>query len=76
MLSEVVTCSCVLNPGGHAESNPRPSEEGVSFFGVWVRVVLACFFSGCLCACVCVCMCCEVLQIVHLATFEITNSNN
>ena len=27
MLSEVVTCSCVRNPGGHAESDAR----GVSF---------------------------------------------
>ena len=34
MLSEVVTCNCVRNPGGHAESNPRPSEEGVSFYHV------------------------------------------
>ena len=32
MLSEVVTCNCVRNPGEHAESNPRPSEEGVSFY--------------------------------------------
>ena len=32
MLSEVVTCNCVRNPGGHVESNPRPSEEGVSFY--------------------------------------------
>ena len=28
MLSEVVTCNCVRNPGGHAESSPRPSDEG------------------------------------------------
>ena len=34
MLSEVVTCNCVRNPGAHAESNPRPSEEGVSFYHV------------------------------------------
>ena len=34
MLSEVVTCNCVRNPGGHAESNPKPSEEGVSFYHV------------------------------------------
>ena len=34
MLSEVVTCNCVRNPGGHAESNPRPSEEEVSFYHV------------------------------------------
>ena len=34
MLSEVVTCNCVCHPGGHAESNPRPSEEGVSFYHV------------------------------------------
>ena len=34
MLSEVVTCNCVRNPGGHAETNPRPSEEGVSFYHV------------------------------------------
>ena len=34
MLSEVVTCNCARNPGGHAESNPRPSEEGVSFYHV------------------------------------------
>ena len=34
MLSEVVTCNCFRNPGGHAESNPRPSEEGVSFYHV------------------------------------------
>ena len=32
MLSEVVTCNCVRNPGAHAESNPRPSEEVVSFY--------------------------------------------
>ena len=32
MLSEVVTCNCVRNPRGHAESHPRPSEEGVSFY--------------------------------------------
>ena len=32
MLSEVVTCNCVRNPGVHAESNPRPSSEGVSFY--------------------------------------------
>ena len=32
--SEVVTCNCVRNPGGHAESNPRPSEVGVSFYHV------------------------------------------
>ena len=30
MLSELVTCNCVGNLGGHAESNPRPSVEGVS----------------------------------------------
>ena len=34
MLSEVVTCNCVRNPGGHAELNPRPSKEGVSFYHV------------------------------------------
>ena len=34
MLSEVVTCNCVRNPGGHAESNPGPSEEGLSFYHV------------------------------------------
>ena len=34
MLSEVVTCNCVRNPVGHAESNPRPSKEGVSFYHV------------------------------------------
>ena len=34
MLSEVVTRNCVRNPGGHAESNPRPSEEGVSVYHV------------------------------------------
>ena len=34
MLSEVVMCNCVRNPGGHAESNLRPSEEGVSFYHV------------------------------------------
>ena len=34
MLSEVVTCNCVRNPGTHAESNQRPSEEGVSFYHV------------------------------------------
>ena len=34
MLSEVVTCNCVRNPGGHTESNPRPSEEGASFYHV------------------------------------------
>ena len=34
MLSEVVTCNCAQNPGGHAESDPRPSEEGVSFYHV------------------------------------------
>ena len=34
MLSEVVTRNCVRNPGGHAESIPRPSEEGVSFYHV------------------------------------------
>ena len=46
MLSEVVTCNCVRNPGGHRESNQRPSEEGVSFYlvlrpldwFVWVHV--------------------------------------
>ena len=27
MLSEVVTCNCETH-GGHAESDPRPSEEG------------------------------------------------
>ena len=27
-------CSCVRNPGGHAESSPRPYEEGVSFYHV------------------------------------------
>ena len=33
--SEVVTCNCVRNPrGGHAESNPRPSEGGVRFYHV------------------------------------------
>ena len=32
MLSEVVTCNCVRNPGGHAGSSPRPAEEGVSFY--------------------------------------------
>ena len=31
MLNEVVTCNCVQKPGWHAESNLRPSEEGVSF---------------------------------------------
>ena len=31
VLSEVVTCNCVRNPGGHAELSPRPSEEGFSF---------------------------------------------
>ena len=30
--SEVVTCNCARNPGGHAQSDPRPSEEGVSFY--------------------------------------------
>ena len=35
VLSEVVTCNCVRNPGGHAESNPRPSDEGVSFYHVF-----------------------------------------
>ena len=30
--SVVVTCNCVRNPGGHAESSPRPSEEGVSIY--------------------------------------------
>ena len=34
MLREVVTCNCVRNPGGHTESNPRPSEEGASFYHV------------------------------------------
>ena len=34
VLSEVFTCNCVRNPGGNAESNPRPSEEGVSFYHV------------------------------------------
>ena len=34
MLSEVVTCNRVRNPGGHAVSNPRPSEEGVSFYHI------------------------------------------
>ena len=34
MLSEVVTCNWVRNPGGHAEPNPRPSEEGVSWYHV------------------------------------------
>ena len=34
MLGEVVTCNCVRNPGGEPESNPRPSEEGVSFYPV------------------------------------------
>ena len=28
MLREVVTCSCVRNPGGHAESNPSLSKKG------------------------------------------------
>ena len=32
VLSEVVTCNCVRNPGGNAKSNTRPSEEGVSFY--------------------------------------------
>ena len=34
MLSEVVTCNCIVfeTHRGHAESNPRPSEEGVSFY--------------------------------------------
>ena len=31
MLSEVGTGNCVGNPGGHTESNPRPSKAGVSF---------------------------------------------
>ena len=34
MLSEVVTCNCVRNRGGHAELHPRPSKEGVSFYHV------------------------------------------
>ena len=38
MLSEVVTCNFVRNPGGHAESNPRSSEEGVSFCHVLRRM--------------------------------------
>ena len=49
MLSEVVTCNGVRNPGGHAESNPRPSEEGVSFYHVLrpldhVCMCAVCFF--------------------------------
>ena len=32
MLSEVVMCNCVRNPGGHAVSSPGPYEEGVSFY--------------------------------------------
>ena len=35
MLSEVVTCNCVQNPGANAESNPSTSEEGVSFYLSW-----------------------------------------
>ena len=45
MLSEVVTCNCVRNPGGHAESNPRPSEEGVSFYLV-LRPLDLCSVKG------------------------------
>ena len=40
--SEVVTCNCVRNPGGHAESNPRPSKEGVSFYHVLRPLVHEC----------------------------------
>ena len=43
VLSEVVTCNCVRNPGGHTESNPRPSEEGASFYHVITSVSV----SGC-----------------------------
>ena len=58
MLSEVVACNCVRNPGGHAESNSRPSEEGVSVLGAWsmrclgwadwidCRCFLSCVFLG------------------------------
>ena len=27
-------CDCVRNPGGHAESDPEPSEEGVSCYHI------------------------------------------
>ena len=47
MLSEVVTCNCVRNPGGHAESNLRPSEEGVSFYHVLRPLDLCAARSGC-----------------------------
>ena len=45
MLSEVVTCNWVRNPGGHAEPNPRPSEEGSAFitssdhWRIWLTTV-------------------------------------
>ena len=45
MLSEVVTCNCVRNPWGHAESNPRPSEAGVSFYHVLRPLDLACMLT-------------------------------
>lgn len=38
--SEVVTCTYVRNPGGHAEWNPRSSQEGVSCYivlGRWTQ---------------------------------------
>ena len=34
MFGELVTSTCVRNPGGHVESSPRPSSEGVAFHQV------------------------------------------
>ena len=54
MLSQVVTCNCVRNPGGHTESglprgSMRPSEEGISFCLEVVTTdgsIVQCIYTG------------------------------
>ena len=41
MRSDVVTCNCVRNPGRHVESNPTPSDDGVSLYHMSHRSIRA-----------------------------------
>ena len=67
MLSEVVTCNCVRNPGGHAESNPRPSEEGVSFYHVLRPLDQN--------VCMCVCMYVYMYVCMHVSCAAVVYIN-
>lgn len=64
--SNAVTCTCEQNPGGHADSTPRSTEDGVFFDLVlrpidleqevgcgaagWRLVVLLAYTRGCVCS--------------------------